>query len=92
MSRARGIRLPGGAPGPQPLRFEALPLGLPGLGVKDSARVTTANALIYFTLECVRLCVIANIHWAIENPERSLLWWVQAIVDLLPLGFDVLYD
>eukprot|EP00972_Heterocapsa_arctica_P030228 4452749-Heterocapsa_arctica.AAC.1 len=31
MSRARGIRLPNGAPGPQPLRSEAMPLGLPGL-------------------------------------------------------------
>eukprot|EP00972_Heterocapsa_arctica_P022750 3349186-Heterocapsa_arctica.AAC.1 len=65
---------------------------MPGLGVKDSARVTTANALIHFTLECIRLCDIANIHWAIENPERSLLWWIQDIVDLLQIGFDVLYD
>ena len=97
MSRARGIPLQDGRPGPQPLRSETAPRGLPALTEADAMKVQSANALIDFALRCVERCDAAGIKWVIENPARSYLWWFPELVALLtrrqgPPVIDVLYD
>ncbi|CAL1128318.1 unnamed protein product [Cladocopium goreaui] len=44
-SKARGIPMPDGSAGPQPLRDDNYLLGLPNLGFRDKQRVTAANNL-----------------------------------------------
>jgi hypothetical protein len=96
MSRARNIPL-ADRRGPQPLRSERHPRGLPALGPADAAKVAAANALVSFARDCITLCDLAGIKWAIENPARSLLWWFPEMIELVaharaPPTIDVLYD
>ena len=53
-SRARGIPMPDGSPGPQPLRSSAYPLGVPDMSPNDKAKVDTANRLynVWESLSC----------------------------------------
>ena len=44
-SRARGIPMADGSPGPQPLRSDSEPMGIKGLSYVDQMRVDGANAL-----------------------------------------------
>eukprot|EP00972_Heterocapsa_arctica_P022311 3280515-Heterocapsa_arctica.AAC.1 len=40
----------------------------------------------------IRVCQQANIHYVIENPRSSILWWVPAMHELLKRGaIDVDY-
>ena len=78
-SRARGIPLSDGRPGPPPLRSEEHPRGLPGLAPRDRVRVETANVLYDFTAQMIAECIRQNVVWSLENPQDSLMWWVDSI-------------
>ena len=73
-SRARGIPMPDGSPGPQPLRSENEPLGLRGLSYADQMRVDGANALYDVLGRFVEELHRRNIPWSVENPTNSLMW------------------
>ena len=72
----RGRPLRNGAPGPQPLRSRAFPLGLPSLDLQsaDGQRVVTANKLYSFAYRVLDFCRTNNIIACIENPANSHLW------------------
>ena len=73
-SKARGIPMPDGSAGPQPLRDEKNLLGLPHLGQRDRARVEAANALYEKLGLLVETLERLGIPWTIENPTNSFLW------------------
>ena len=68
---------------PQPLRSEAQPWGLPDLAPGDQARVDSANSIYKGLGTFLEACSLANIHWSVENPERSLLWSIPPIKALV---------
>ena len=73
-SRARGIPLPDGTPGPRPLRTEDEPMGVQGLTYGEQLRVDGANSLYAVLGKFVEELHSRNIPWAIENPTNSLMW------------------
>jgi len=78
-SRAREVPLPGG---PLPLRSETEPLGLSSLSGKERVRVDLANQLYDLTAQCCEELCVNKKAWSIENPSRSLMWWLPAMVGL----------
>ena len=71
-SRVREIAMPGG--GPQPLRSNKYPRGLPSLKPADKARVDADNQCSDFLL-AMQAIMQANGRGALrENPRRSLHW------------------
>jgi len=86
-SRARERPLPRnlkqqGIPEPQPLRSELEPWGLKNLMGKDKSRVEAANELVRFCLKVIAICKKHSIEWVIENPMRSLLWFLKEVQQL----------
>ena len=73
-SKARGIPMPDGSAGPQPLRDDNYLLGLPNLGFRDKQRVTAANNLYEKLGLLVETLERLQIPWTIENPTNSFLW------------------
>ena len=73
-SRARGIQMADGSPGPQPLRSEQEPMGLSDLSYGDQMRVDGANALYNVLGKFVEELHKRSIPWSIENPTNSLMW------------------
>ena len=73
-SRARGIPMADGTPGPQPLRSEEKPLGITGLTYKDQMRVDGANSLYDVLGRFVEELHSRGVPWSIENPTNSLMW------------------
>ena len=73
-SRARGIPMADGSPGPQPLRSDSEPMGIKGLSYVDQMRVDGANALYDVLGKLIEELHKRNIPWSIENPTNSLLW------------------
>lgn len=73
-SRARGIPMQDGTKGPQPLRSNEFPLGLPNLSHSDQQRVFLANQIYKFCGLYVQKLDRAGIPWTIENPTNSLMW------------------
>ena len=65
-SRARGIPLPDGTPGPQPLRTEEQLLGMTGLFYADQTKVDGANALYEVLGKFVEELHKKNIPWSLE--------------------------
>ena len=80
--------------GPKPLRSEAQPMGLPGFTGEDLDRVQAANALYALVARVASACNEAGVLWVVENPARSIFWWIPEIVALLELHgvHDVYYD
>ena len=76
-SRARGIPLPDGTPGPKPLRSDSEPMGVHGLSYHDQMRVDGANSLYGVLGRFVEELHERHIPWAIENPTNSLMWNLQ---------------
>ena len=84
-SRARGIPLSSGQPGPPPLRSEEHPLGLPTLPLqhpREVSRVQAANVLYSFVGEVASALIKLGVLWSIENPRDSLMWWTPAVRSL----------
>ena len=77
-SRAREIRLPGGDPGPPPLRSLDYPEGLPDLAQRlprELPRVRAANVLYSFVSKAVKKLLERKVLWSIKNPRESIFWW-----------------
>lgn len=91
-SRARGILLDDGTPGPQPLRDEFSPLGFSWLQGDDLERVRSANAVYLQLANFLRWCHNLGIGFSIENPTNSLLWFIPAYQMLLEFSHFVNFD
>lgn len=93
-SRARERRLSKHYHGPKPLRTEQSPCGVEGLVGDDLTRVSQANKLYMLCAEVFRYCVQEDIFVVLENPRRSLFWWIPEVNDLLKLPgvFDKEYN
>ena len=81
--------------GPPPLRSEQHPQGLPGLSPQDRKRVDAANAIYLFVVDvCFVYCLDHGIFFYIENPARSLMWYLPIFEELLTRAgvFDMVYD
>ena len=96
-SRAREIPLSRGR-GPQPLRNDLWPLGLPGLNKADQARVDSANAIY---VRAANFCLWLReqaaqhglpSHFCVENPLRSYMWMIPEFVRLKPQCLHIAYD
>ena len=92
-NRAREIHIPGG---PQPLRSEDYPLGLPDLHIaqpRQVRRVHQANELYRFTAEAIGHLSSRGIPWTLGGRSNSLLWHVPAFRALLSADTDdVMFD
>ena len=92
-SRARGIPLASGQPGPAPLRSEAHPLGIPDLErlhPREVPRVLAANVLYDFSATIAEHLIDNGIAWSMESPRDSLLWYipkVRRLTDRLDTAF-----
>ena len=84
-SRARGRPIPGEHPkaGPQPLRSEVFPDGLPNLSCRDPEKVSKANSSYRATVFLVRKLIEYNISVSIENPKNSFFWKFSDVARLL---------
>jgi len=75
-------------PEPQPLRSEQHPLGIPELPETLPAqvsRVAKANKLYMLCSEICQYLCHRCVPWTLENPWRSLFWWIQPVVELTAL-------
>ena len=82
-SRAREKPLPKhckNARGPTPLRDADNLLGRPGLSVNDQAKVQSANQLYHLAIWVLRWCMSSGCMVSIENPHRSWLWPLLALL------------
>lgn len=64
--------------GPRPLRSDAEPDGLCGLGSNDRLRVDTANALYRLTTKIISFCFCEGLFFFVENPFSSIYWKTTA--------------
>ena len=84
-SRAREKSLPAhllkqGAPEPQPLRDESHLFGKPFLKPHDQVKVQQANLIYRHAVELLQECCALNCITSIENPSRSWLWPLLAVL------------
>ena len=70
---------------PRPLRSKSHPMGLPTLRGLDAAKVASANLLYFATLEIAKICLQYDILLSIENPENSLFWDTDPMIELFAL-------
>ena len=84
-SRARGRPIPGQDPrsGPQPLRSDQFPNGLPTLSPSERERVSKANESYKFTIRLIRKLLSLGISVSVENPKNSFFWQVTEVAALL---------
>ena len=66
--------------GPPPLRDGDHLLGLPGLRDSDQTKVELANQLYRCAIQLLRLCMGLGCMVSIENPARSWLWALLAML------------
>ena len=82
-SRAREKPMPakfGGHMGPPPLRDAENLLGLPGLSTNDQTKVELANKLYQCAIQLLKVCKELGCMISIENPARSWLWALLAML------------
>ena len=91
-SRAQGIRLDDGRPGPRPLRDEDNPLGFSNLTRDELDRVHSANSIYLQLAAFVQWLHQLGLGFSIENPTNSLLWWMPAYRELLSFSWFVNFD
>ena len=84
-SRAREIAIPGG--GPVPLRSETEPWGLPHLQGHNLERLEKANTIYLNCLILISAQRRVSRDVIIENPSRSILWFIPQFAALLDHGF-----
>lgn len=88
-SKARGIPLPNGEPGPQPLRSSRFPLGLPSLNSRDQHRVSLANQIYDSCGAFAERLSLAGIPWTIENPTNSMMRSLEYFTWAISNGYMV---
>ena len=86
-SRAREIKLSSSWHGPQPLRNEEYPYGVPWMSAKDAERVDSANNLYKHMAEFCEFLEEISIAWTIENPTNSWLWALPCMQELVQRFF-----
>jgi hypothetical protein len=86
-SRAREIPLLHGN-GPKPLRTETSPWGVDNLHGKDLERLLKANTIYSHCLVLIAAQRVRGKDVIIENPSRSILWFIPPFAELLNLGFS----
>ena len=69
-----------GAPSPQPLRDAEHLLGLPGLNEVNQQRVSNANQVYFHAVRLLYAFFLVGTVVTIENPSRSWLWAVMALL------------
>ena len=82
-SRARERPMParlGGHMGPPPLRDAEHLLGLPNLRAIDQLKVDLANKLYKCAVRLLEVCMFLGCLVSIENPARSWLWALLALL------------
>lgn len=79
---------------PEPLRSEQFPLGLPDLHPKHQVRVQAANTIYAIVAKLCSALRELSVPFTIENPGRSLFWYIDYIVHLLHLPdvMDCVFD
>ena len=60
--------------GPGPLRSDACPMGLSGLGAADRKKLETGNRLLLVTVRIIVACLMTKIPFVLENPHSSRCW------------------
>ena len=70
----------GGHMGPPPLRDANHLMGLPNLRAADQAKVDPANKLYRCAIHLLRVCMTIGCLLSIENPARSWLWALLAML------------
>ena len=73
-SKARGIPMPDGTPGPPPLRSPEFLLGVPDMLPGDRVKVEAANRLYERMGRFIEWLDSKGVAWVIENPTNSFLW------------------
>ena len=73
-SKARGIPLPNGDPGPQVLRTSEFPLGVPQMSEMDRIKTDAANELYMRMGKFLEWLTQRGVAWVLENPTNSFLW------------------
>ena len=73
-SQARGIPMPDGSPGPQPVRSQEFLMGLPGISELDQVKVDAANRLYLRMGLFTQWLHERGVAWVVENPTNSFLW------------------
>lgn len=68
--------------GPPPLRSDSQPLGLDNLRPRDRKKLHEGNALFFFTVNLIKLCLLHNVPWALENPATSRCWITPQLTKL----------
>ena len=86
-SRAREI-----VPGPPPLRSEEFPRGLQQLTETERTRVESGNKVAMACLRIAKMCTRLGVPFTLENPARSLIWWLPEYVKLMKVSHDVYFD
>ena len=76
-SRARGIPMADGSPGPPILRNEQYLLGVPWLGDTDRIKVDAANTLYAKMGSFIEWLDQRDVAWVVENPTNSFLWQLE---------------
>ena len=65
---------------PPPLRSAQHLMGLPGLSNANSRKVEAANRLYHFACRLLFMCFTKSILVSVENPTRSWLWGILALL------------
>lgn len=73
-SKARGIPMPAGSPGHQPVRSQEFLMGIPGISGLDQVNVDAANKLYLRMGLFIEWLHERGIAWVVENPTNSFLW------------------
>ena len=73
-SKARGIPLPNGDPGPQVLRTASFLLGVPDMSHTDRVKTNAANELYMRMGAFLEWLTERGVAWVVENPTKSFLW------------------
>ena len=86
-SRAREIKLSNTWHGPQPLRNEQYPYGVPNMSSKDKLRVDLANTLYMHMCDFCNFLNRTQVPWTMENPTNSWLWQLPCMQQLVRDSF-----
>ena len=70
----------GGHLGPPPLRDAEHRMGLPNLRPVDQLKVDIANKLYQCAIHLLEVCMVLGCLVSIENPARSWLWALLAML------------
>ena len=85
-SKARGIPLPNGDPGPQVLRTASFPLGVPDVSHTDRIKTNAANELYIRMGAFLEWLTQRGVAWVVENPTNSL-WELKFFKYAVQHGF-----